>query len=192
MSAANSFFRRVERAIAPSSCTTNHMKKTNVQFPCAAFALLQQLHSSSSQLLVLIPTFSPTYPFGSIDVGDNVVERTLPPTINTGALTGRGQPSLNPTYKPSYSPTTQDFGNIQVEVPGIEEETVRPPGETEMPTYYPTISSRESSPAIQSNGAATATATAEYFMSRTLCCHNNAVLGIVTIGYYLLLEWFFQ
>ncbi len=163
------------------------MKKT---FPCAAFALLQQLHSSSSQLL-LIPTSYPTYHFGFIDVGDNVVDRTLPPTINTGALTGRGQPSLNPTYKPSYSPTTEDFGNIQVEVPGIEEETVRPPGETEIPTYYPTISSRESSPAIQSNGAATATAE-YYFMSRTLCCRTNAVLGSVAIGYYLLLECFFQ
>jgi hypothetical protein len=167
------------------------MKRTTLQFPCAAFVLLQLLHYSSSQLL-LIPTFSPTYPFGAIDVGDNVVDRTLPPTINIGALTGRGQPSLNPTYKPSYSPTTQDIGNVQVEVPGIEEETVRPPGETEIPTYHPTISSRESSPAIQSNGAVTATA--EYFTSRTtLCCRNNAVLlGSVAIGYHLLLEWIFQ
>ena len=163
------------------------MKRTTLQFPCAAFVLLQQLHSSSSQLL--LPTFSPTYPFGSIDVGDNVVDRTLPPTINTGALTGRGQPSLNPTYKPSYSPTTQDFGNIQVEVPGIEEETVRPPGETEIPTYSPIISSRESSPAIQSNGAATATT--QYFLPRTTVCCRRA-LGSVAIGYYLLLDWVFQ
>lgn len=167
------------------------MKTTTLRIQCAALYALLQLHFSASQQL--IPTFSPTYPFGSIEVGDNIVDRTLPPTVNTGAITGRGQPSLNPTYKPSYSPTTQDFGNIQVEVPGIEEETVRPPGETEIPTYSPTISTKQSSPVVQSNGATTASGSGGCLVRRILddCRHNNAVMGSVVIGYYLFLEWWF-
>lgn len=100
---------------------------------------------------------------------------------------------MNPTYKPSYSPTTKDFGNIQVDIPGLEEELSRPEGETEMPTYAPTTIGPETSSAIQSNGA-TATATAGRHSRRRIGeWGNNIILGSVgAIGYYLLLGWYWQ
>ena len=193
------------------------MKPPTLQIQHAAAAtiivvviLLSRLPSSYSQQpqpLLLVPTFHPTYPFdfdngnGEVEVGDNTVDRTLPPTINTGSLTGRGQPSATPTYKPSYSPTTQDFGNVQVEVPGIEEETVRPPGETDMPTYYPTPSSRESMPGgggvVQSNSATATMATATTTTTSSSCWRYyhgityHRLVQAANIGYYLLLGWYY-
>ena len=186
------------------------MKPPTLQPIVVVILLLSQLPSSYSQQPLLVPTFHPTYPFdfdngnGEVEVGDNIVDRTLPPTINTGSLTGRGQPSATPTYKPSYSPTTQDFGNVQVEVPGIEEETVRPPGETDMPTYYPTPGSgRESMPGgggvVQSN-AATATMATATTTTYSSCWRyyyhgimNHRLVQAANIGYYLLLGWhYFQ
>ena len=195
------------------------MKPPTLQIQHAAAAtiivvviLLSRLPSSYSQQpqpLLLVPTFHPTYPFdfdngngnGEVMVGDNIVDRTLPPTINTGSLTGRGQPSATPTYKPSFSPTTQDFGNVQVEVPGIEEETVRPPGETDMPTYYPTPSSRESMPGgggvVQSNSATATMATATTTTTSSSCWRYyhgityHRLVQAANIGYYLLLGWYY-
>ena len=193
------------------------MKPPTLQIQHAAAAtiivvviLLSRLPSSYSQQqpLLLVPTFHPTYPFdfgngngnGEVMVGDNIVDRTLPLTINTGSLTGRGQPSATPTYKPSYSPTTQDFGNVQVEVPGIEEETVRPPGETDMPTYYPTPGSggsRESMPGggggvVQSNAATTTTISSSscwrYYYHGIM---HHRLVQATNIGYYLLLGWYY-
>ena len=194
------------------------MKPPTLQIQHAAAAtiivvviLLSRLPSSYSQQpqpLLLVPTFHPTYPFdfdngngnGEVEVGDNIVDRTLPPTINTGSLTGRGQPSATPTYKPSFSPTTQDFGNVQVEVPGIEEETVRPPGETDMPTYYPTPGmDRESMPGgggvVQSNAATTTTTTISSsswrYYYHGIIMHHRLLVQAANIGYYLLLGWYY-
>ncbi|KAL3768318.1 hypothetical protein ACHAWU_006700 [Discostella pseudostelligera] len=173
------------------------MKTPTTTLQCTAttttlLLLLQNLHPATSQNN--IPTFTPTYDplFGAIEVGDNVVDRTLPPTVNVASITGRGAPSMNPTYKPSYSPTTKDFGNIQVDIPGLEEELSRPEGETEMPTYAPTTIGPETSSAIQSNGAATATA-GRHSRRRIGEWGNNIILGSVgAIGYYLLLGWYWQ
>ncbi|KAL7437394.1 hypothetical protein ACHAXH_008678 [Discostella pseudostelligera] len=158
---------------------------TTTSLQCTAILLLQHLHSSTSQSQ-FVPTFTPTYPFGAIEVGDNVVDRTLPPTVNLASVTGRGAPSMNPTYKPSYSPTTKDFGNIQVDIPGLEEELSRPEGETEIPTYAPTIGP-ETSSQIQSNGGSS------HSRRRIGEWGNNYfMLGCMAIGYYLLLGWCLQ
>jgi hypothetical protein len=72
----------------------------------------------------IIPTYAPSYDTNYGDGSESIsagFTRTLEPTMNLAAVTGRGQPSRNPTYPPSNDPTTRDFGtDFQVEIPGVD------------------------------------------------------------------------
>jgi len=67
---------------------------------------------------------------GSDGVGEGPLIRTLSPTIDVNALTGRGIPTRSPSFKPTYSPTETGF---EVSIPVIELPGVLPIGETAAP-----------------------------------------------------------
>ena len=72
------------------------------------------------------PTYSltpaPSYNtnYGGESVSSGFI-RTLEPTLDVAALTGRGMPSRIPTDSPTNDPTAEDFGtDFEVSIPGFD------------------------------------------------------------------------
>lgn len=63
-------------------------------------------------------TPSPVPAEGGDEVGGGYVPRTLSPTIDMVAYTGRGRPTQLPTLEPTFPPTDKGFGSdVQIDVP---------------------------------------------------------------------------
>mmetsp|Transcript_29588 Transcript_29588/g.62754 ORF Transcript_29588/g.62754 Transcript_29588/m.62754 type:complete len:119 (-) Transcript_29588:412-768(-) len=91
------------------------------------------------------PSSYPADGDGGIEVGDAYIGRTMSPTINVMALTGRGVPSKLPTLKPTMNPTLEEMGNnVNVNLPGIDYSpgavNNAGDGDEEVDTYVPTSS----------------------------------------------------
>ncbi|KAL3822749.1 hypothetical protein ACHAXA_008052 [Cyclostephanos tholiformis] len=88
--------------------------------PLALLLLPLIVCSGASQIPTPVPTYNTNYGDGSESISTGFT-RTLEPTQDLAVLTGRGQPSRNPTYPPSNDPTAKDFGtDFTVEIPGVD------------------------------------------------------------------------
>ena len=128
---------------------------------------------------------------GSDGVGEGPLIRTLSPTIDVNALTGRGIPTRSPSFKPTYSPTETGF---EVSIPVIDIPGVLPIGETAAPvvskdTPSPTPDDNNDNPVnvpapTLSNGSGMQN-------NRRMGIFNNDIVFSLVIGscYMILIEF---
>ena len=123
---------------------------------------------------------------GSDGVGEGPLIRTLSPTIDVNALTGRGIPTRSPTFKPTYSPTETGF---EVSIPVIDIPGVLPIGETAAPvvpkdTPSPTPDNEDPvsvpAPTLQNGGNAMQN-------NRRMGLFDNIVFSLVIGSCYMIL-----
>jgi len=123
---------------------------------------------------------------GSDGVGEGPLIRTLSPTIDVNALTGRGIPTRSPSFKPTYSPTETGF---EVSIPVIDIPGVLPIGETAAPvlskdTPSPTPDNEDPvivpAPTLPNGGSAIQN-------NRRMGIFNNVVFSLVIGSCYMIL-----